>query len=664
MAREDVIVKSGKEYDHYFPTAKLLSVTKKRGAKVSDTLMLIHSIVRDTAYQTKRFAKEVIQADTVEQTCKNIWDFVYGHIAYKKDEAGKEQVRSPARTWHDRHNVGADGKRMGVDCDCMSVFVVSVLYNLGIKNIFFRITKYTEPHYEHIYPVVFLPDRRQITIDCVVNRFNYETPYTQKKDTAMDLEYLNGVNDPGNKKLSDFSDLMGLMGDQEAFSTLGKVFRRKANNTGGGGNAPSGGKRKRFAFKKSPEQKQKRREKIARTKKFLGKGLHITNRINPVTVALRNGVLAGMKLNFMQIGSNLRWTYLSDEQAAQKGILMDRFRKLKAVRQKLEKIFYGAGGKPENLKKAILSGRGNRDRAVPLNGLGYVSDEQIMGLNEDMPLNQLLGRDIYHSENIEGLEGIDGLEGFSELGDLGSATAASITAASGALTAIAALIKNIGSIFPNKKSGKQRRGAGGGSGGGSSESGGEADSSSNANDNENSGGESDASSNDSGSQDSSGGQDNGSGDGASNESADESKSGENSTEDGGDSTNGSTGTGVAIRSGSAVSNPNDISEEEGGENNKTNGSIMEKTKAFWQNNKKLIKGTGIALGTVGLIALAYKLLKSKKKKVPQLNGPGKKHSAHKPKAKTNLLSGIKSKKKGGHKKSKHKIGHKKHISLF
>lgn len=121
--REDVKVKSGFEFDHYFPKARLITITKKKGATVADTLLLIPFVVRETLFHTKRFAEEVIKADTLEQTCRNAWQFVTDYIAYRKDEEGKEQVRSPARTWHDRHNFDQDGNPMGCDCDCYSVFL-------------------------------------------------------------------------------------------------------------------------------------------------------------------------------------------------------------------------------------------------------------------------------------------------------------------------------------------------------------------------------------------------------------------------------------------------------------------------------------------------------------------------------------------------------------
>jgi hypothetical protein len=230
MTREDIPVRKGYEYDSYFPRAQGGTITKKKGATVSDTIRFIPMVVYDTLFHTKRFANEVIKADTLHETCKNIWEFVFKHIAYKKDEDGKEQVRSPARAWHDRHNY------QGVDCDCYTVFISSILTNLKIKHVL-RITKYEEDHFQHIYPIVPIGNGKHITIDCVVKSFNYEEPYTEKKDTAMDLEYLNGVGDRNNNH--DTEDLMGMMSEREAMTELGRLFKRKSS--GGDSSSEEGG---------------------------------------------------------------------------------------------------------------------------------------------------------------------------------------------------------------------------------------------------------------------------------------------------------------------------------------------------------------------------------------------------------------------------------------
>ena len=665
MTRENVKVREGREYDHYFPRAKLITIVKKEGATVADTLKLIPAVIRETAFHTRRFAHEVIKADTLEQTCRNVWDFVYNHIAYKKDETGKEQVRSPARAWHDRHNFAQDengiflkdelGNKvpMGIDCDCMTLFICSVLYNLEIKNIYFRITKYEESYWEHIYPIIKLPNGKQITIDCVLHNFNQEAKYTAKQDTPMDLEYLNGVSDSTVSKLTDATDFMGIMDEQEALATLGKIFKKKKASGGGGSAAPAkkkglfkkkaaGGAKKPLFKKKTTEQKKERKAKV---KKFIGKGLHVTNRINPVTVALRNGVLAGMKLNFLKVAESLRWSYLSPEQAQAKGADMSKYQKLKGVREKLEKIFFGAGGKPENLKKSILTGRGNRDKAVPMNGLGYVAYQNVDGLHEEMPLNELLGREIYHSENVEGMEGLDGfegLEGFGEEGDLGAATAASVAAASTVLTTIAALIKSIGSIFPKKAEAKggttkkesrkakkaAKRGGGesaGDEGGGGSSESEEAENSSEAGgEAESAGGEEQgADSNSGGGEETSGGE----GEGGS-----PAASGEDSGGDEEGTTNGNDEAGKPAAKGAAGS--------------ALKATTIVKAKKFWEDNKKWIKTAGIVAGTAGVVYLAWRLLRPKPPGKPALGltGLGNKKK-RKPKPK-NILSGIKSKKGG------------------
>jgi hypothetical protein len=159
-------------------------------------------------------------------------------------------------------------------------------------------------------------------------------------------------------------------------------------------------------------------------------------------------VLAAMKLNLMKVPQRLKYAYLSDQEAQKRGIDMAKFQKLKEVRAKLEKIYHGAGGKPENLKAAILTGKGNANKEV--NGLGYVPDSQMEKMNLNTPLHKVLGQELYYSENMEGNEEIAGL---GELGE--PVTATSVTAASGILAAIASILKNIGSIFKAKEKGSE-----------------------------------------------------------------------------------------------------------------------------------------------------------------------------------------------------------------
>jgi hypothetical protein len=124
---------------------------------------------------------------------------------------------------------------------------------------------------------------------------------------------------------------------------------------------------------------------------------------------------------------------------------MAKFQKLKQVKNKMDKIFYGAGGKPENMKEAILKGKGNQNHEVPLSGFESGYDVAVTGMDERTPMTKLLGQEMYYSEFMNGTEEIEGL------GSLGEpVTATAIASASGVMAAIAALLKNIGNLFPKK----------------------------------------------------------------------------------------------------------------------------------------------------------------------------------------------------------------------
>ncbi|MBN8865895.1 MAG: hypothetical protein J0H92_21150 [Sphingobacteriales bacterium] len=418
-ARKKRHIRPGNEYDHLFPSSQNDNKTIRRNANLDHTLDFIPKVVQETIDQTKLIAQR-LKGRTNYETCKNIWHFIYGHINYKKDEEGFEQIRSPARAWHDR--------KQGVDCDCYSVFISSILTNLGIPHIL-RITKYHREYFQHIYPIV-PNDSRHITIDCVTDQFNYEVPFREKKDYPMDLQYLNGFDGDG------LAELGRIIERNMHDNTLAGKAKRKAKKA-----AKAAAKAQAASMPGAPAPKKK--------KGFFKKVLNVVNKINPATVLLRNGVLAAMKLNIKNVAARLRWSYLTAEQAAAKGIEAAKYQKLLATRQKLENIFYGAGGKPDNLRKAILKGKGNKDKAV--SGLGMLPMESWSGyMNENTPLQQLLGPEIYYSENVEGM---DGFKGFGELGE--PVTLASVGAAMGVIAGIVASLKQIGNIFKGKQQGSE-----------------------------------------------------------------------------------------------------------------------------------------------------------------------------------------------------------------
>ncbi len=186
-------IRSGDEFSHLIPQpiSKDTVVVGSGKAQLKDTLNLMKQMIQETLSDTTLLSKK-LKGNKVLDTCRNIWQFIYGHIQYKMDKTGIEQVRRPSRTWADRMS--------GVDCDCYTVFIGSILSNLGIPYTM-RITKYGgKKHFQHIYPVVFV-NGKQIVMDCVTDTFDHEVPYSEKKDicpnvTVMiqDISGLSGVD--------------------------------------------------------------------------------------------------------------------------------------------------------------------------------------------------------------------------------------------------------------------------------------------------------------------------------------------------------------------------------------------------------------------------------------------------------------------------------------
>ncbi len=179
-------IKDGSRFNGLFPQSENKSKIEIKDGDAHDTVRLMGQVVRTTTSQTKQLA-ERLQRSSLKDTCNSIWDFLYSHIQYKLDTPGLEELRQPARSWKDR--------KSGIDCDCFSIFVSSILTNLNIYHAF-RITKYDgKDNFQHVYIIVPIPGTsdKYYTIDCVLSQFDYEKPYSQKKDFVM-KNTLNGID--------------------------------------------------------------------------------------------------------------------------------------------------------------------------------------------------------------------------------------------------------------------------------------------------------------------------------------------------------------------------------------------------------------------------------------------------------------------------------------
>jgi hypothetical protein len=423
-------IKSGEEFNHLFPKPEGDYVSIKKEAVLRDTIGLMQQVIDDTLDDTKLIAKK-LQGASVLLTCKRIWNFCFSHLQYEKDEERKEQVRRPARSWHDR--------KRGVDCDCLTVFIGSILTNLQIPFLM-RMTRYKGLEFEHIYPVAESPEG-EIIIDCVVHEFNYEVPYTEKKDVKMELQYLNGVT---GERFNEFGDKVRFVHDLPIDAE--DLFRDEIEFQGLGASAKKEARQEKRAEKKE-ERKANPGQVKEKLKEGLKKGVNAVNKVNPATALLRAGILASMKLNLFQVASTLRFAYWTEADAQKNEMDLAKFKQLQAVRVKLEKIYFTAGGNTNALKESILTGKGNQDKMVQLNGLGEV----IPMVTDNDDLRTILGDQIFYQE----LNGFDGLHG---LGNLGSAIAAgaAVTAASGVIATISGVLKKIGGVFKKGSNAAQK----------------------------------------------------------------------------------------------------------------------------------------------------------------------------------------------------------------
>lgn len=402
----------GSLYNCLFDPAIGKTEVVKKGAELSDTLHLFPQYVPRYAHQAERLAAKVndIQGD-VTKTCHDLWYILVNYIAYQPDQPGIEQVRSTNRLWSDK---------LG-DCDCFAFTTSCVLHTLKIKHKL-RVTAYNEKDgFQHIYVVV--PHRgKEIIIDACLEKFNIEVPYINKTEVEMDLHFLNGIDPDSIARNGGSIDAQDLLSNGLFNNEMGSIKSFIHNTT---------------SHIKTAVQnvKQDVKQAVPKVATAVKKSLHVVNRVNPTTTALRLGVLAGMKTNMFGIAANLRYAYLSDTEAQKRGLNMKRFARFKRVREKLEKIFFQAGGKPENLKEAILTGKGNENREVALSGYGTM----LGNATKESPLKEILGEEMYLDERADSLNGLNG-------GGLGVVTAAVVTAASGILATIAAILKSIGDL--------------------------------------------------------------------------------------------------------------------------------------------------------------------------------------------------------------------------
>ncbi len=425
-------IKDGSRYNPYFPPPDERDRVIIDDGEVTDTVELMEKVVWKYLDDTKRIAP-LLRRPSTHETCKAIWEFIYGYVQYKLDKRGLEQLRRPARSWAERAT--------GVDCDCMSIFASSILTNLKIPHKF-RITKYSQDSWQHVYVIVPTTGaNKYCVIDAVVSEFNYEKKYTDKMDYDMNLKGINvavlsGVSGNDHYDAVMATSLSGIgLGATTNQSDLDKLYQNLVATRNAVAQNPGlvstvddpqalikmldyaiqywyTDKRNEAleVLSKNEAQLNMRNgistmngldydndelalsginvkgffTNVKNTVKTVGQKVGQAAKVavkavvkyNPLSIAARGGFLLAMKLNLGKMASKLKWAYGTQQQAAAKGVNAATWQKSKNALSKVESLFADKlQGSKSALQNAILKGKaGNLNGIVEDQMLGQLGD--------------------------------------------------------------------------------------------------------------------------------------------------------------------------------------------------------------------------------------------------------------------------------------------------
>jgi len=140
--------------------------------KTDDIIQLIlkADAMPEVQADTQGFAV-MLAEDTLINTCHNIFTAIKAHVKFVEDPAGDQFLKTPAKVWADKK----------CDCKSFSLFVGSILKNLGIPYTYRFVSENKNENIHHVY--IAVPDGdSEIIIDLTLTTFNRELPFAYKKD--------------------------------------------------------------------------------------------------------------------------------------------------------------------------------------------------------------------------------------------------------------------------------------------------------------------------------------------------------------------------------------------------------------------------------------------------------------------------------------------------
>lgn len=157
--------------------------------KTVDIQNVIIAVSKDGIWKdTKEFSKDF---KATYNGLWALWRWVKNNIQYIEDPDGVQWVKDPARLYSDGSG----------DCKSFTLFIISVLQNLGIPYII-RFTSYIKgsKRVTHVYPVAIL-NGKEVILDAVWYAFDSQKSYTYKQDFNFKI---------GSNKIGDMTKVYRL----------------------------------------------------------------------------------------------------------------------------------------------------------------------------------------------------------------------------------------------------------------------------------------------------------------------------------------------------------------------------------------------------------------------------------------------------------------------
>lgn len=285
--------------------ANFINKVEYTDAGNADIIKVLEKNFPSAERQVREFSKR-FEANTIEQVCQNVWEFMKENFIYKADGSDHQKIVLPARAMADR-------KTNGIDCKSFALFAASNIAACTGTEVGFRYSSYrNDPTPTHVYAIAKDEDGKTIIIDGVWNEFNSEKNFKHKKDHWMKISTLSGI--PQGKEIPKIKV------DEYTYHAL-KTWKNVLNS------APKGSKEYKMATAHIKELMQNiglDKKSIERSQKMAGIGKHhwwqkYTDKVhsafkgawdgykhlNPAFATMRNSFLMLLDINYRGLGSRI-----------------------------------------------------------------------------------------------------------------------------------------------------------------------------------------------------------------------------------------------------------------------------------------------------------------------------------------------------------------------